>query len=283
MRLAPQGGMRTNTSPSLVSLGLLSAALLGCGGVDAIPIDKTAKDFADAICPKAYSCCTADQLVNNDAAGTSEAECKTLTAENFTNFLQGLQNSQSAKRSKYERAKVDACLQTIRSSDCATLNMTHHLSGVPGCDKFATPLVSVGGRCDNDYECIDSYCKFPEDPDPPGPGVCTAGAATGQSCTTSQCAAGLTCDPVVVNDASDDICVAPAANGATCADGYQCASGVCSSGGSGGDMTCVADTSAKCFYSTGCSVAGGAPGLVALMLFGGLAAISVARKRRPRR
>lgn len=274
--------MRTNTSRSVVSLGLLSAALLGCGGVDAIPIDKTAKDFADAICPKAYSCCTADQLVNNDAAGTSEAECKTLTAENFTNFLQGLQNSQSAKRSKYERAKVDACLQTIRSSDCATLNMTHHLSGVPGCDTFATPLVSVGGRCDSDYECINSYCKFPEDPDPPGPGVCTAGAATGQSCTTSQCAAGLTCDPLLVNDASDDICVAPAANGATCTDSYQCASGVCSSSGSGGDMTCMADTSAKCFYSSGCSVAGGAPGLVALMLFGGLAAISVARKRRPR-
>ena len=124
--------MRTNTSRSVFSVGLLSAALLGCGGVDGIPIDKTAKDFADAICPKAYSCCTADQLMNNDAAGTSEAECKMLTADNFTNFLQGLQNSQSAKRSKFEQTKVDACLQTIRSADCATLNMTNHLSGVPG-------------------------------------------------------------------------------------------------------------------------------------------------------
>ena len=269
-------GMRTDTFRSMVSLGLLS--VLGCGGVDAIPIDKTAKDFADAICPKAYSCCTADQLSSNDAAGMSEAECKTLTADNFTTLLQGLQNSQSAKRSKFEQTKVDACLQTIRTADCATLNMTNRLSGVPGCDTFATPLVAVGGRCDNDYECIDSYCKFPEDPDPPGPGVCTMGTIAGQPCTTNKCAAGLTCDPLpLVDDPIDDICVAPAANGATCTDPYQCASGVCSSG------QCVADTSAKCFYSSGCSVAGGAPGLVALMLFGGFATMAVARKRRTRR
>jgi len=275
-------GMRTDTFRSMVSAGLLSAALLGCGGVDAIPIDKTAKDFADAICPKAYSCCTADQLASNDAAGKSEAECKTLTADNFTGLLQGLQNSQSAKRSKFQQDKVDACLQTIRSSDCATLNMTNRLSGVPGCDTFATPLVAVGGRCDNDYECINSYCKFPEDPDPPGPGVCTAAATTGQSCTTGQCAAGLVCDPLPLADASDDICVAPAANGATCTDAYQCESGVCSSSGSGA-MTCQPDTSAKCFYASGCAVAGGAPGLVALMLFGGFATVTVARKRRSRR
>jgi len=267
----------------MVSAGLLSAALVGCGGVDAIPIDKTAKDFADAICPKAYSCCTADQLSSNDAAGKSEAECKTLTAENFTGLLQGLQNSQSAKRSKFQQDKVDVCLQTIRSSDCATLNMTNRLSGVPGCDTFATPLVAVGGRCDNDYECIDSYCKFPEDPDPPGPGVCTTGAITGQSCTTSQCAAGLVCDPLPLADASDDICVAPAANGATCTDPHQCESGVCSSSGSGSAMTCQPDTSAKCFYASGCAVAGGAPGVVALLLFGGFATMTIARKRRSRR
>src|SRR5262245_33049406 len=136
--------MRTDTLRAVVSGGLLSAALLGCGGVDAIPIDKTAKDFAEAICPKAYSCCTAEQLMDNDAAGTSEVECKMLTEDNFRNFLQGLQNSQNEKRSKFDQTRVDACLNTIRSSDCATLNMTNHLSGVPGCDRFATPLVAVG-------------------------------------------------------------------------------------------------------------------------------------------
>jgi hypothetical protein len=271
-------GMRTDTFRSMVLLGFLSAAVLGCGGVDAIPIDKTAKDFADAICPKAYSCCTAEQLMGNDAAGTSEAECKMKTTESFTGLLQGLQNSQSAKRSQFQQDKVDACLQTIRTSDCATLNMTNHLSGVPGCDVFATPLVAVGGRCDNDYECINSYCKVPQDPDPPGPGVCTAGATAGQPCVTDQCAAGLTCDPLpLVGDSSDDICVAPAANGAACTDPYQCVSGVCSSN------QCVADTSAKCFYSSGCSIAGGAPGVIALLLFAGFATMAVARKRRARR
>jgi hypothetical protein len=273
--------MQTHNFRPVISAGLLSAALLGCGGVSGIPIEKTANDFADAICQKAYLCCTADQLSSNDAAGTSEAECKTATSENFRNVLQGVQNSQNAKRSMYEQSKVDACLNTIRSSDCATLNMTNHLSGVPGCDSFSTPLVAVGGRCDHDYECIESWCKFPEDPAPPGPGVCTAGAATGQSCTTNRCAAGLTCNPFpVASDPADDVCVAPAANGATCTDAYQCASGICSSSGSGGGMTCQPDTAAKCFYSSGCSVAAGAPGLVALMLFSGLAVVTVTRRRR---
>jgi hypothetical protein len=274
--------MRTHTFRSVVSVGFVSAALVGCGGVDGIPIDKTAKDFADAICHKAYECCTADQLMNNDAAGTSEAECKTLTEENFRNSLQGIQYSQNANRSRFDQSKVDACLTTLRTSDCATLNMTNHLSGVPGCDRFATPLVAVGGRCDNDYECVDSYCKFPEDPEPPGPGVCTAGAAVGQSCTANQCAAGLTCDPFPqTSDPADDICVAPAANGATCTDPYQCASGVCSSSGGSG-MTCQPDTSAKCFYASGCAVAGGSPGLVAFVIFTAFAALTINRRRRPR-
>lgn len=273
--------MRTDALLSTVSLGLLTAALLGCGGVDAIPIDKTANEFADAICQKAYGCCTVDQLSSNDAAGTSEAECNSKTAENFRNVLQGVQNSQNAKRVMYERSKVDACLNTIRSSSCATLNTTNRLSGVPGCDSFTTPLVAVGGQCSNDYECIDSYCKAVGNGQP---SVCATGAAAGASCTTDQCAAGLTCDPLpLTDDPADDICVAPAANGAPCTDPYQCASGICSSTGSGGDMTCQPDTRAKCFYSGGCSVAGGAPGLAALMLFGAFAAVTVARRRRTRR
>jgi hypothetical protein len=274
-------GMRTDTFRSMVLVGLVSATVLGCGGVDAIPIDKTANEFADAICQKAYDCCTADQLSSNDAAGTSEAECKTKTAENFRNVLQGVQNSHNAKRVMYERSKVDACLNTLRAADCATLNTTNRLSGVPGCDSFSTPLVAVGGQCSNDYECINSYCKAAGAGEP---SVCATGAASGASCTTDQCAAGLTCDPLPLrDDPVDDICVAPAANGAACTDPYQCASGVCSSSGAGGEMTCVADTRAKCFYSNGCSVAGGAPGLVALMLFGGFATMAVARKRRSRR
>ena len=274
-------GMRTNTSRAVVSVGLLSAALLGCGGVDGIPIDKIAKDFGDTICQKAYSCCTADQLSSNDAAGKSEAECRTKTTENFTNYLQGVQYSQTAKRARFEQSKADACLATIRSSDCATLNMTNHLGGVPGCELFTSPLVAVGGQCSNDYECIDSYCKIPGPDEPAAPGVCTVGAAAGQSCATAHCAEGLVCDPLPVTgnatDPADDICVAPAANGAACDDGYQCVSGGCSSN------QCVADTTAKCFYSSGCSVAGGTPGVVALMLFAGFATIAVARKRRSRR
>ena len=48
------------TTNKFLTGSVLAAALAGCGGVSGIPIEKTATDFAKAICPAAYKCCTAD-------------------------------------------------------------------------------------------------------------------------------------------------------------------------------------------------------------------------------
>jgi hypothetical protein len=73
---------------------LAGVGLVGCGRVDgAIPIQDTATAFAQAICPKAYSCCTAQQLMGNAAAGTTEAECEVDTAQKFQQQLQLMQTS----------------------------------------------------------------------------------------------------------------------------------------------------------------------------------------------
>jgi uncharacterized protein (TIGR03382 family) len=272
-------GMRANP---ITTVTFLTLGLGACGGVHGIPIDKTATDIAQAVCPQAWTCCTADQLSGNDQAGTNQADCEAKTAEEFRGRLAGVQRSEDQGRARYEQTKVDRCLDTIRNSTCGELNMTNHLTGVPNCGSFVTPLVPPGGKCGNDYECIDSWCKHEEGS--LGDGVCTLGHVAGETCAADHCGSGLSCDPKGTDqDHSDDVCVEPRDNGATCSDPYECKSGICnSSGGSG--MTCVADTNAKCFYSnTGCSAAGnGTPGLATILLLAGLVGFATSRRARAR-
>jgi hypothetical protein len=153
------GGMKTNTF--LTGTGAVMAlALGGCGSVSGIPIEKTATDFAKAICPKAYDCCTTETRMPNMSAGTTEAECETLTAKDFRNSLQNMQASENAGRAKYDQEQVDACLEAIRAATCSQLTTIRSLAGLPECNStFATPLVEIGGTCGQDYECKNSVCQ----------------------------------------------------------------------------------------------------------------------------
>ena len=151
--------MKTNTF--LTGTGaVLALALGGCGSVSGIPIEKTATDFAKAICPKAYDCCTTETRMPNMAAGTTEAECETLTAQDFRNSLQNMQASENAGRAKYDQEQVDACLEAIRAASCSELTMIRSLAGLPACNStFATPLVEIGGTCGQDYECMTASAR----------------------------------------------------------------------------------------------------------------------------
>src|SRR5262245_2371775 len=233
---------------------VLTVALLGCGGVSGIPIEKTATEFAKAICPQAYSCCTPETLMGNSTAAVcdpanppvppemcGEAECEKRTAADFRNQLQQMQNSENAGRSKYKQDEVDACLAAIRSATCSELTAIRSIQGLPACDKtFATPMVAVGGKCGFDFECIGGVCQ--KEP-MAWEGVCVAGGATGTACGSNRCAPELICDGKgTSNDPADDVCVAEQDNGATCTDGFECKSRNCSSSGQGGTMTCQPQT-----------------------------------------
>jgi hypothetical protein len=269
---------------SLVA-GLALAGLWGCGGVSGIPVDETATRIAQTVCPKAYMCCTADQLSGNSAAGTDEASCEMATKQNYVNVLNTLQASVNQHRATYQSAQLDACLATISSSDCATLDMTTHLMGVPGCESFTTPLVAIGGACTQDYECINGWCNVPSGA---GQGACEGFVPFGQSCATAggpSCGPNAVCDPEGTADSADDLCEPVSPNGGACLDDYQCTSLNCSSSGGSG-MTCQAATTpppAMCFYQSGCSTAGGRPGPGTLVLFAAFAAVALARAGRARR
>jgi hypothetical protein len=281
--------MRDFRNRSAVTL-LTTALLAGCGGVHGIPIDATAKRIAEDVCSKAWVCCSVAQLEGNDSSGASAAsdtqpctddrspcvrECEAKTAEDFRRYLVDIQRSVDQKRAIYEDAKVEACLSKIRQDSCEQLNMVSHLTAVPGCDVFTTPLVTMGGDCGHDYECTTGWCKPAAGG---GGGTCDA-PMSGMACSPEQpCGQGFACDGRGTDVATDDMCVTVQENGATCASGVECKSGNCSSSGGAG-MTCQPAVG-KCFYGSGCSAVGGRPGVVSLLLLSGLLAVAVKRRRR---
>src|SRR5262245_43663327 len=125
------------------------------------PIDPLAQEVALAVCPKAYQCCTGMQLADNQQAGTDEASCKVKTADSFDEFLDSVAASEKKGRVIFHRERLEACLSTIRSSDCASLNQTNHFSGVPGCGESIEPKVQNGGACTFNWECVGDNCAKP--------------------------------------------------------------------------------------------------------------------------
>ncbi len=265
---------------------LLLAALAGCGAVSGIPVDETAGRIANTVCPKAYMCCTADQLSSNSAAGTDVPSCESATKQNYVNVLSAVQASVDQKRATYDSSKLDTCLATIQSSDCATLDTTNHIEGIKGCEAFTSPLVPIGGACSQDYECINGWCNVPAGSNN-GQGTCTGFSGTGQSCAAGggpSCGPNAVCDPLGTTDSSDDVCEPVSDIGGACTDDVQCTSLTCSSSGGSG-MTCQAPATppSMCFYQSGCSAAGGRPGPGTLVLFAVFVAVALARAGRTRR
>jgi hypothetical protein len=260
---------------------VLAAALAGCGGQvenqSKIPIAEAPQTIAQAVCPKAWTCCTATQLMGNQNAGTDEQSCEAKTTMSYQSSLSNVQHSQSLHRALYDGDQLDACLNNIRSYSCEMLATTNHFSGVTGCDSFIKPLVEMGGDCGNTFECIDSWCKT----DANGAnGKCTAFAQAGETCGSAQgdtpCGSGLVCDGTALS------CYQPGATGDACTDDLRCASANCSipTGATAG--TCAPPPADQCFYASGCSTAGCRPKVTAVILLLLAVFAAVARRRKPR-
>jgi MYXO-CTERM domain-containing protein len=239
--------MQRRAVPGTALLGLLSLGLpLGaCGEVT--PPDPAATELAKAICPRVWGgCCMPKQLTNNAQAGTDEASCEKQTDDALQKSVIAIKSSEKQGRSTYDGAKVEACAAFIRAATCDELNVTSHVAGLAPCASFATPLVSVGGACTNDWECIDGFC------DKTGvaagaDGACRARAPAGQSCASGNlCEAALACDAATMTCAQPPSPTTPAAT---------------------------------CFYSSGCNVGAGRGAGSWLAL--GLLALAGWRRRRP--
>jgi hypothetical protein len=245
-----------------LAAGLAAAA--ACGNITTpsgggVPIGAAPMAIAQTVCPKAWSCCTASDLMGNGMAGTDEPSCETKTLDAFQKQLSAVETSQNDGRARYDGEQLDACLTYIRSSTCDMLSTTNHLAGLPGCDRFVVPLVADGGTCVYDWECTGGSCQN---------SLCQTLPPTGGACPDNRCAAGAACG-------SGGACVAVHGEGEACTEGAACTSGSCVDG------TC-APRAPTCFYASGCAVAGGARGLpsVATGAVAALVALLAVRARR---
>lgn len=226
-------------------LGALAAIAVGCNKEDdtsgGVSLEAAPEELAKAICPKAYTCCVASQLMGNEQAGTDEPSCEAKTTVGFRNQLNGLKKALENKRARYRGDKMEACITYLRSATCESLNRTNHFSGLQ-CEPWVEPLVALGGKCGNDYECMDSYCaKEPMALE----GTCKMWPGVNESCATVRCGKGLVCD-------ESKTCHVALAEGATCSNSFQCASGNCSAVVSA-DKSCAPPPANQCFYSSACS------------------------------
>lgn len=273
--------VRTCVGSSLgVSLGTMicvAAAAASCGG-GGDALTKAPSQIAEVVCPKAYQCCTADKLMNNDLAGTDVASCQDLTRDEFRSQFEGIRESQRRGRAEFDQAKLDACLATIAGSTCESLNMTNHLTGVPGCDGFVIPKVAVGGACFVDWDCVGGWCDT-SDPSA-SDGVCRPLGTEGVACEfNSECAEGFDC--------LNFVCRALKAEGVACTYGEDCQSGRCAPPeGMLTGSVCQAPLPpdpGMCFYESACAYAGTGPASLlgtAAFALAGLALLGRRRRRR---
>jgi hypothetical protein len=188
-------------------------------------MEEAPQEIARAVCPKAYQCCTPMQMENNDLAGTDEPSCEAKTTQGFKNNLDAVRGSIAKDRARYHGDKLATCLAHIRAATCEDLNRTNHFSGI-GCDPWIEPLVSPGGACGLDVECIEGSCD--KGGGMSGDGVCRPLPVAGEPCAGVRCARGNECD------GTTKTCVATVPERGVTKPGQCFYASACSYGGRGG-------------------------------------------------
>jgi hypothetical protein len=231
---------------------LIALPLAACDNevktVPGLAPDLAPSSLAESICPAAYRCCSAGQLMSNRQAGTDVASCEMNTEAAFKGQVAGIKSSQEKGRVIYDGLKVQACVDFLKSASCTDLQTTGHFTGLPACSSFIQPQVAVGAACGQDFECIDGYCdKTGVAEGQNGDGKCRAFSKQGQACSMDvRCGSNLICD-----DGTSQCVPLPPVGPAP---------------------------ANACFYSSGCSYAGGDRGASSVLAIG-LLLIAVVRRR----
>src|SRR5262245_8830689 len=102
----------------LTATVLAIAAAAGCDkdSGNGVAIEAAPAEIAKAVCPKAYTCCVASQLMGNDLAGTDEPSCEQKSTDGFKKNLDVVHSSEDKGRVVYRGDKVAACVAFLRSA-----------------------------------------------------------------------------------------------------------------------------------------------------------------------
>jgi hypothetical protein len=153
--------------------------------------------FAQVFCDKAYTCCTAAELMGFPP---TSAECQTTLAPELQMLATALQSSVTAGRIIYHGDKMAACLKATQAQSCADARTGMSVAGaMTNCDGAFEPKVALGSACTDSAECIGGFCGV-TDPNA-AMGICVAKVANGSPCgsdgmcTSDNCGASKVCEP----------------------------------------------------------------------------------------
>ena len=204
--------------------------MVACGGGDgssSVAITDFATQFPDALCTKAFKCCTQvelSMLFDSSTTLTTTTQCDTYEETLFGFSVTRINASVTAGRVTYDADAAGACLGAISGASCTDFDHDATTPNAPpSCAPFLVAKVAVGGGCTQNYECTTGYCKGAVTTPTPMDGMCAAVPTMGQACE-STCAAGLYCDFMSLT------CQAVKADGSACAMGDECMSGGCTGG-----------------------------------------------------
>lgn len=202
-----------------IALSLLATS--ACG--KKVKLEDLDEELASVTCEKIYECCSQEEI---DAAGNFLVDFETQDqCESAYDNLLGLLFTPALKsavengRADYDPKAAGDCLAQYNAVSCEEVAAAE---GEMACAEIIIPLVEDGGECKQDFECKGGTCDLSGDD-----GICRQLPGDGEPCLESEMDGFTfeTCDEELV--CIDGTCVAPKAEGADCASGSECQSGMC--------------------------------------------------------
>jgi hypothetical protein len=170
----------------------LGGAAVACGGNDdgghAAPPIGSVEEFVarsnEAYCAKLRECCSAEELADHALGKGSVEECAAALDGAAAIFRASL----DAGRAAYDPNVGGSCVEAYANLSCDDPRL--HTSGsLASCEHTLRPLVAMGERCEQPYECAGGSCDFEMG------GLCVPIKANGELCLTHHDCESNYCDP----------------------------------------------------------------------------------------
>jgi hypothetical protein len=173
-----------------------------------------------------------------DAMAAKQQSCSKVSSYYIAMFRSslnahyaGMAAAVAAGRASFSQAEADRCVAALNAATCTQLETGS--AGLSSCGNWVRGLVENGSACYAGAECASGWCKE----DAACPGVCTAFTAHGASCSkgSDECGPGYlcegswmsaTCVPETIGAAAGDPC-----GSSGCAAELFCNNGICANRG----------------------------------------------------
>ena len=208
-----------------------------CGGDDsgshgAVPLADFGTRIGTQYCGKAFECCTTEELPQLfiGADFTDEPGCIDFYTRFFGFLTPMYQASIDAGKMTYDAEHAADCVAAAGGLTCTQFAV--HESALGGmCESPFIGLVANDAECAFDEECVSGYCDG-DSIAPVKTGLCKTLPAAGEACPSLDCAEGSQCQ--------SGTCMPLKADGASCRNRDECASGACNGASTQTAGTCGA-------------------------------------------